>query len=97
MASKKTVTVRILDQEFVINTDASPERVKKVATFLNESIKEVSSKSKSSSPYKAAILAALNITEKYFDVLEQQANLKVDVAARSKKVLELLDLAGDPS
>ena len=94
MAAKK-VSVRILDQEFLISTDASPERVKKIADFLNRNLQQVISKSKGASPYNAAILAALNITEKYFDATEKQTELKSRVSEKSKKILGLLERAGN--
>jgi hypothetical protein len=54
-------------------------------------------KSKSGSQFHAAIITALNITEKYFDVLEKQSELKSRVTAKSKKILGLLDNAGNAS
>lgn len=75
----------------MISTDASPERVKKIADFVNENLKLITEKAKTTVPYNAAILAALNIAEKYFDVLEKQSQLKTNVMQRSKKLMELLD------
>ena len=95
MASKKSVTVRVLDQSFMINTDASPERVKKVADFLTKNLEQVALRSKNVSPYNAAILAALNIAEKYFDAIEKQSVFKSTVATKSKKIMGLLDSADD--
>lgn len=91
MASKKSVSVKILDQTFNISTDASPERVKKIADFLSKNLSTVMSKTKNASPYTAAIIAAMNITEKYFDALEKQTELKSTVSERSKKILKLLE------
>lgn len=91
MATKKSVSVRILDQNFNITTDASPERVDKIAGFLNGNLKEAMKKSKTGSPYHAAILVALNVTEKYFDCLEKRSELKSRVSEKSKKILGLLE------
>lgn len=91
MGSKKSVSVRILDQNFNISTDAPPEQVKKIADFLTQNLTAVMSKSKSITPYNAAILAALNITEKYFAAVEDQGRFKDSVRERSKKILGMLD------
>lgn len=91
MVSKKSVSVRILDQNFMINTDAPPERVEKVAEFLTQNLEKVLSKNKTASPYHAAILAAMNIAEKYFDAIEKQAELKSQVTEKSKRILGLLE------
>ena len=97
MAAKKSVSVRIMDQDFNITTDASPERVKKIADFLNKNLQQAMMKSKSGSQYHAAIITALNITEKYFDAIEKQTELKSRVSEKSKKILGLLDNAGNVS
>jgi cell division protein ZapA len=93
MASKKSVSVTILDQNFNIHTDAAPEHVQKVADFVNANLKNVVSKSKNISPYNAAILAALNIAEKYFEIKEDESRFKESVRERSKKILGLLESA----
>ncbi|MBI3557027.1 MAG: cell division protein ZapA [Deltaproteobacteria bacterium] len=95
MAAKKSVSVRILDQDFHITTDASPERVAKISDFLNKNLQDAVLKSKSGSQLHAAIIAALNITEKYFDAIEKQAELKTRVVEKSRKILGLLDNAGN--
>ena len=96
MAAKKSVSVRILDQDFAITTDASPERVKKISDFLNKNLKDAMMKSKTGSQFHAAVITALNITEKYFDAIEKQSELKSRVTEKSKKILGLLN-AGNPS
>jgi cell division protein ZapA (FtsZ GTPase activity inhibitor) len=91
MASKKSVTVSILDQSLTITTDADPERVEKICDFVTKNLKQVMSKSKTLSPHKAAIVAALNIAEKYFEAVDRKNEFKADVSARSKKILNLLE------
>lgn len=97
MAGKKSVTVKILDQNFNIHTDASPDQVERIAEFVNKNIQQALMKSKSGSPFNAAVLAVLNITEKYFDAIEKQQDLKSRVAEKSKKILGLLETAGTAS
>jgi cell division protein ZapA (FtsZ GTPase activity inhibitor) len=97
MAQKNSVTVRILDQNFVISTDASQERVSQIAEFVSQNLEQALSKSKGVSPYNAAILAALNIAEKYFDALEKRKAFQTEVSEKSKKILGLLDNANTSS
>lgn len=89
--TKRLVSVKILDQTFTFHTDASLERVQKVADFLSNNLKEIQNKSKGISPYSAAILAALNITEKYFSVTEKQVEFKTKVLEKSKRILGLIN------
>ena len=89
--AKKLITVRVLDQNFTFGSDAPEERVKKITDFLNNSLKDVLSKSKGITPYSAAILTALNITEKYLALQEKQTAFKSKVSEKSKKILGLLE------
>lgn len=92
MSSQKTpVSVQIMDQTFHIATDASPEHAEKVAEYLNACIKEIQVKSKSISPYHATVLAALNIAEKYLNLMEKEAEFKTRVAEKSRRILGLLN------
>ena len=91
--TNKAVTVRILDQNFMISTDASPERVQKIADFVATNLQQVLAKSKNITPYNAAILTALNIAEKYLDGLDQRNEFREQVAEKSQRALDLLDEA----
>ncbi|MEW6057256.1 MAG: cell division protein ZapA [Bdellovibrionota bacterium] len=97
MASKKSVSIRILDQSFLLNTDASPERVEKIAELVSENLEKALARSKTPSPYNAAILVALNLAEKYLDAVEKQNAFKAQVGEKSKKILGLLGTTGQKS
>ncbi|MGE4233877.1 MAG: cell division protein ZapA [Bacteriovoracia bacterium] len=90
MTEKKTVSVTILDQKFHFATDADESHVAKLAEFLDQTLRDIQSKSKNISPYHAAILGALNIAEKYFALQEKEVALKSQVKERSKRILGLL-------
>ncbi len=89
----KNIRIKILDEEFVFKTDSPPEQVDKVVSFFNQCLEHVVLKNKNISRYKAAILAALNITEKYFYSLEKHTELKLQVSEKSQKILNLFDSA----
>lgn len=93
--AKKNIAVKIQDQEFIISTDTAPERVQKLAEFINAKLAEVQSKAKNLSPYRAVLLAALNISENYFNLLDKHNEFKVSVGKKSKKVLQLLENHND--
>ncbi len=88
---KKQISVNILDQNFTLKTDGSPEKAQKIADYLNDQMTLILKKSKGLSNYNAAILVAFNITEKYFSTLEKQNQLKSRVAEKSKKILGILN------
>jgi cell division protein ZapA len=95
MGTKKSYTVKILDQDFSISSDASPERVEKIAEYVNSSMKQVLSKTKRPNPMNTAVLTALNIAERYFEVLEKHSEFKARVLEKSNRVLHHLDSLDD--
>jgi cell division protein ZapA (FtsZ GTPase activity inhibitor) len=91
MASKNQVSIKVLDQTFTLVTSSSPEKVQKIADHVTTEVQSIISKSRNITPYTAALLAAMNICEKYFDTLEKQVDFKSRVAEKSKKIIGLLE------
>ena len=90
-SDRKAITIRVLDQELKITTDGSPERAQKVSQFLNASIQDVLKKAPKTPQLKALVLAALNITDKYFAATERHSRMKVEMGEKSQKILDLLE------
>ena len=71
MSSKKNVVkVSILGDEYSIRSDASPERTRAVAEHVDKIIRETMRAGNIVETQKAAILAALSITDELFDARE---------------------------
>jgi cell division protein ZapA len=60
------VRVTILGQEFTIRSDATPEHTRAVAEYVDNMIRAVMSSGSVVESHKAAILAALQITDELF-------------------------------
>jgi len=60
------VKVMIVGEEYSIRSDASPEHTRAVAQYVDQSIKRVLNTSMVVENHKAAILAALQITDELF-------------------------------
>ena len=74
--SKKNVTkVRIVGEEYSLRTDASAEHTEAVATYVDEAIRKVMSGASVVETHKAAILAALQITDELFRERERAGEL----------------------
>lgn len=91
MSDRKVVTIRVLDQDLKITTDGSPDRAQKVSQFLNASVQDVLKKAPKTPQFKAMVLAALNITDKYFTAAERHSRLKIEMGEKSQKILDLLE------
>ena len=68
MTSKKnTVRVTILNEEYAIRTETSPERTRDVAKHLDQAIRQVMASGSVVESNRAVVLAALQITSDLFD------------------------------
>ncbi len=85
--AKKSVTVRIAGEEHVIRSSADPEYTKACARHVDEHIAEVRESAGLIEQHKAAILAALAVTDEYFQAragltrLQRQLTARADVLA----------------
>jgi cell division protein ZapA len=66
-AKKQTVRVSILNEEYAIRTETSPEHTKDVARYLDQAIREVMSTGTVVESNRAVVLAALQITSDLFE------------------------------
>ena len=67
MSEKRhVVKVVIVGEEYAIRSDATPEHTRAVAQYVDQSIRRVMNAAMVMEPHKAAILAALQITDELF-------------------------------
>jgi cell division protein ZapA len=69
-SKKNVVRVTILGDEYSIRSDQSPERTRAVAEHVDNVIKQTMKAGNIVEAQKAAILAALSITDELFDARE---------------------------
>lgn len=88
---KNQVAVKILDHEFSMSTDLSVEKAREIAEAVNEEIESVLLKNRGISAYKAVVLAALILGEKYVMQKDELQNFKSDTKLRAEKILNQLE------
>jgi cell division protein ZapA len=66
MATKHSTKVTICGEEYTIRSDASPEHTRAVAAHVDKAIRDVMGNASVTESHKAAILAALSITDDLF-------------------------------
>ena len=77
MSEKRhAVKVSIVGEEFTVRSDETPEHTQAVAKYVDEAIKLVLKASPAIELQKAAILAALQITDQLFKSREHRADLE---------------------
>jgi len=82
---KKVMTVSVLDQNLTVRSDSNEDQLTRVSDFVNQKIREVTSKAKNASTLTAALLACMNIANEYLQLREAQAEAQ-------NKVRELVGL-----
>ena len=94
-SERKTVTVEIAGERHVLRSDASPEYTQSVAAHVDGTIRALGL-GNSLDPHRAAILAALTITDELFRTRRELSSLRDEIANRSTRLSELLDRACEP-
>ena len=89
-ARKHVVKVRIIGEEYSIRSEAPPERVRQVAEYVDGVIRQVTSAGTVVEAHRAAILAALQITEDLFKAREQGQEIERAMEGLGTEVRRLL-------
>lgn len=76
MSRKNVVKVSIVGEEYTLRSEASPEHTQAVAAYVDQAIRKIRSGSNLVETHKAAILAALQITDELFKAREDAASVE---------------------
>jgi cell division protein ZapA len=87
---KHTARVTILNEEYAIRTDASPEHAKAVAQYLDQAIRHVMSAGSVVESQRAVVLAALQVTAELLDVRAALEETTQSIESMSEYVRPLL-------
>lgn len=88
----ETVKVEVFGQEYSIKSDdGDKDRVKRIAQYVNEKIKDILSNTEVTTRFNVAILAALNVAHDYFSLKEDHEKLIEVIESRSKKLVQYID------
>lgn len=91
------VKVSIMGQTYTIKGDASPEYIQEIAEYISAKIDEISAQNLSCNPMQAAILAAMNIADEFFQVKNIRNSDEGQIAKKAQTLISMLDegLIGD--
>jgi cell division protein ZapA len=84
--TKHSVKVAILGEEYTIRSDVSPEQTRAIAKYLDAAIRAVMHSGKVLDSQRAAILAALQITNELFEAREGAEEIAGSMAMLSADV-----------
>jgi cell division protein ZapA len=90
---KESVTVRIGGEDHTIRANVEPEYTRRCAKWVDDRISEIRSQLGLIESHKAAILAALSITDELFQAQEEADRLKGAAADRVEALASRLEEA----
>ncbi len=90
-ADKESVTVRIAGEEHTIRSSAEPEYTKRCARYVDQRIHDIKKQVGLLEGHKAAILAALSITDEFFQAKDDLEQSGVDMASKVDSLAEKLE------
>lgn len=88
---KSSVTVRIAGEEHTIRANVEPEYTRSCARFVDERISEIRSQGGLLETHKAAILAALSISDELFQAREELERVRREVASRATNLVRRIE------
>jgi cell division protein ZapA len=88
----RTVTrVEIAGEEYTIRSEASTEYVRECARYVNGTIDEIMSRGRLVEAHKAAILAAMALTDQLFQAREDGRAVRETLAERSARLVDEIE------
>ena len=89
----RVVTVEIHGQQYPIRSGLDPAYVAELAAYVDEKMRLALRESPAGDTLKLAVLAALNIADEYFRIVDQEREHNQQVARRARELESMLDLA----
>ena len=91
MSTKKhAVRVMIGGEEYTVRSDLPPDYTREVAAYVDQALKRVLSQGPLVETHKAAILAALDITNELFQFKKSEREVAARVAAVADDLTKML-------
>lgn len=83
---KKKVVVNINNQDYTVISRESPEYIRRLAKYVDGDIKEILDKNSKLSNAMAAVLAAFNMTDRYYKKSEKLNEIKENIIEPLKEL-----------
>lgn len=87
----KRLKVRFMDADYIIKTDADEDYVQKIASYLEQKVKDISTQENNMVVPNPLLLAMLKITDDYFKLLKDFEEFKDGAEERSRRLVQILE------
>ena len=93
---RSSVTVRIAGEEHTIRANAEPDYTRSCARYVDDRINDIRGKGALIETHKAAILAALSISDELFQARQELDRMRREIAARATHLARRLEVELEP-
>jgi cell division protein ZapA len=95
-APASRVDVEILGQRYAIRSEAAPDYVRQLVSYVERRVGEIRGGAPGQDPMKVLVLAALDITDELFRLRDEHGRNEGEMSARVGALLQVLDSALGP-
>ena len=88
---KNSVKVNILGSEYALKSDANPEYISDLASYVDQKMQKLQQGSSIHVPLKIAVLTAVNISDELFRLKRKHEKLVKEIESASEEITENLD------
>lgn len=85
------IQVEIYGQPYAIKAGANPDYIKSIAGYVDKKMREIATSTPTIDSLKIAVLAALNITDEFFQLKMQTQDADREIERRAERMRQLLD------
>lgn len=85
------IQVEIYGQSYQIKAGANPDYIRSVARHVDMKMREIASATPTVDSLKIAVLAALNITDEYFQLRKQTQDVDQEFERRTESLKQILE------
>jgi cell division protein ZapA (FtsZ GTPase activity inhibitor) len=90
---KIPIAVRIAGEEHVLRSDADPEHTLRCARLVDQRIAEIRGRVGALEGPRVAILAGLSLADELFQLRDEHARLRAELAARTQELVRRVEAA----
>lgn len=85
------IQIEIYGQTYQVKAGADPDYIKNVARYVDAKMREIAAGTPTVDSLKIAVLAALNITDEYFQLKRSKQDVDREIERRTENLNQLLD------
>ena len=90
---KRLIEVEIFGQTFTVNSEDDDQYVRKLASFVDQRMRQITGSANVTVPLRVAIMAGLSIADELFKVSRQETDLRQETELISSGLLHSLEQA----